>query len=124
MPADRDEPPTLAESALPAVTEMRFVVVDLEGGGSTIDVQEGEFEQVYNLRDPYSCTLFVALCRRHGETVYRRPRQRAVTVCVRTTVSRHAALWERFVVLSQRLDAGLADTTQRFVRDEVESGSR
>lgn len=41
----------------------------------------------------YSRLVFIALCRQEGATVYRRPRQRAVTVCVRTTVTKHNAVW-------------------------------
>jgi len=32
--------------------------------------------------DMYSRLLFIALCRQEGATVYRRPRQRVVTICV------------------------------------------
>jgi hypothetical protein len=124
MPVNQDRPPTLTESEMPAVTAAEFRVVEQEGLGPLLDVREGELEQVYNLVDPYSCIMFVALCRHEAVTVYRRPRQRSTTVCVRTTLSGHAALWERFVVLTKRLDARLAETTQQFVHDEVCSGTR
>lgn len=89
-----------------------------------LDVREGEYEQGYNLRDPYSCTLFVALCRRDGLMIYRRPRQRSSTVCVKTTASRHRAVWERFLVLSDRFERKLAAMTEQFVHEEVESHPR
>ena len=124
MPTHQDQPPTLSEAELPAIAGARFVVVEQEGGSSTLDVREGELEQVYNLRDPYSCTMFVALCRREDVTVYRRPRQRSTTVCVRTTISRHAALWERFLMLTERLNTKLAEAVRQFVGDEVDPSSR
>lgn len=124
MPTNQDPPPTLTEAELPAIRAMEFRIVEQEGHGPTLDVREGELEQVYNLGDPYSCIMFVALCRREAVTVYRRPRQRSTTVCVRTTISRHSELWKRFVVLTKRLDAKLAETTLQFVSDELESGTR
>lgn len=63
--------------------------------------------------------MFAALCRREGLLVYKRPRQRSATVCVRTTASKHSALWDRFLKLSRKLDAELADATQEFVRAEL-----
>jgi hypothetical protein len=124
MSANQDQPPTFTESELPAISPAEFRIVEQEGRGPTLDVREGELEQVYNLGDAYACIMFVALCRREAVTVYRRPRQRSTTVCVRTTVSRHAQLWERFVVLAKQLEGKLAETTQQFVRDEVGSGTR
>lgn len=59
-----------------------------------------------------------------GATVYRRPRQRAVTACVRTAVSKHKALWQRFLDLSALLDGQLAATTQQFVLEHIERGKR
>jgi hypothetical protein len=118
VPTDDRLPPTLTEAELPPVTSLEFLVMS-DGSRRSLDVREGEFEQVYNLQDPYSCWMFVALCRREGLLVYRRPRQRNVTVCVRTTASKHNALWERFVALSRKLDAQLAEAAQEFVRAEL-----
>jgi hypothetical protein len=123
MSADKD-PSTLTEAELPMITPLEFVLGEREDGSTTLDVREGEFEQAYSLRDPYSCILFVALCRREGVRIYRRPRQRTSTLCVKTTVSRHQQLWERFLVLSEPLDRKLAEITQQFVREEVESSPR
>jgi hypothetical protein len=124
MSANQDQPPTFMESELLAISPTEFRIVEREGRGPTLDVQEGELEQVYNLGDAYSCIMFLALCRREALTVYRRPRQRSTTVCVRATMSRHAALWEGFVVLVKQLDARLAETTQQFVREALDSGTR
>jgi len=114
----------LSEAELPAVTPLEFVVTPGDGGGPALGVREGEFEQVYNVQDMYSRLVFIALCRQEGATVYRRPRQRAVTVCVRTTVSKHNALWQRFLSLSAVLDGRLAETTQQFLAEQFEIGKR
>jgi hypothetical protein len=123
---DHRPPSTFTEAELPAITPLEFVVTPGEGGLSTttLDVREGEFEQTYSLQGPYSYWMFVALCRREGLTVYKRPRQRATTVCVKTTVSRHDALWQRFCELSRQLDAQLGEVTHRFVREHVEAAKR
>jgi hypothetical protein len=119
---DRRPPPTLTETELPAVTPLEFVVGVDDRGQPALDVRESEFEQGYNLRDAYSCSMFIALCRRDGLMVYRRPRQRTVTVCVKTTLSKHNALWARFLRLSDQLEARLSTTTQLFVLEHIEDG--
>lgn len=102
------------------MTPLEFVV-GVDGSGlPALDVRESEFEQGYNLRDPYSCSLFIALCRQAGVMVYRRPRQRTVTVRAKTTLSRHNALWQRFLELSDRLDEHLVSTTERFLLEHVD----
>ena len=98
--------------------------MDGDDGRASLDVREAEIEQLYNLQDMYSRLLFIALCRQHGATVYRRPRQRVVSVCVRTTVSKHNALWQRFLSLSAELDGLLAETTQQFLVANCEVGKR
>lgn len=124
--SDRRPPPTFSEAELPAVTPLEFVVGSGAGAGGlpVLDVRESEYEQGYNLRDSYSCSMFIALCRQEGLMVYRRPRQRTVTVCVKTTVSKHNALWARFLVLSDRLEAQLGSATELFVIEHVVGGKR
>jgi hypothetical protein len=112
----------LTEAELPAVSPLEFVVGVDDGDLPALGVRESEFEQGYNLRNAYSCSMFIALCRREGVAVYRRPRQRTVTVCVKTTVSKHNALWARFLRLSDQLDAQLSSTTQLFVLEYIEGG--
>jgi hypothetical protein len=80
---------------------LEFIAPRGDDGRPSLDVREAEIEQLYNVQDMYARLLF---CRQHGATVYRRPRQRAVSVCVRTTVSKHNALWQRFLSLSAELD--------------------
>jgi hypothetical protein len=121
---DRGAPPRLSEAELPAVTPLEFIVAPGDDGRPSLDVREGEFEQLYNVQDMYSRLLFIALCRQEGATVYRRPRQRVVTVCVKTTVSKHNALWQRFLSLSAELDGLLAETTQQFLVEQCELGKR
>lgn len=124
--SDRRPPPTFTEAELPAITPLEFIVAPGDGGPSTstLDVRESEFEQTYSLQEPYSYWMFVALCRREGLTVYKRPRQRATTVCVKTTASKHDALWLRFRELSRQLDAQLGEVTHRFVREHVQAVKR
>ena len=48
---------------------------------------EPEIELQYSLPDVWAVRLFVALCRKHGVTPYRYPRQRRTTVMVRVRQS-------------------------------------
>ena len=114
----------MSEAELPAVTPLEFVATRGDGGQPSLGVREGEFEQLYKVEDMYSRLLFIALCRQYRATVYRRPRQRVVSVCVRTTVSKHNALWQRFLSLSAELDGRLAEATQQFLVEECEIGKR
>ena len=119
-------PPTLTEAELPAITPLEFVVTPGDGGVSatTLDVRESEFEQAYSLQTPYSYSMFLALCRCERLRAYKRPRQRATTVCVKTTLSKHDALWLRFCELSRQLDAQLGEVAHRFVRERLGAGKR
>lgn len=116
----------MTEAELPAVTPLELVVTPGDGGLSTtkVDLRESEFEQSYNLQTPYSYSMFLALCRCEGLRAYKRPRQRATTVCVRTTVSKHDALWVRFCELSRQLDAQLGEVAHRFVREHLGTTKR
>jgi hypothetical protein len=122
--SDRGAPPRLSEAELPAVTPLEFVVTSGDDGHPSLGLREGEGERVYKVEDMYSRLLFIALCRQEGATVYRRPRQRVVTVCVRTTLSKHNKLWQRFLNLSAQLDGRLAETTQQFLAEQFETGKR
>ena len=109
-----------ADSSDADVTPLRFVVCEHDDGRPTLGVNEAEIEHVYRLREPYSCALFVALCHREGVKAYRRARQHEGTVCVRTTLSQHDALWARFVGLTRKLDEQLARVAQQFIEAEVD----
>ena len=108
----------------PTVTPMQFVVAAHEGGPPTLDLVEGEYEQRYRVGDEYAGALFVAVCRKHGARAYRRARLHQGTVCVKTSMTKHDALWAQFLSQSKRLDAALFEVTERFVRDEVEQSAR
>lgn len=122
--SDRGAPPRLTEAELPAVVPLEFIVTRGNNGRAGLDVREGEFEQVYSVDDMYSRLLFIALCRQEGLPVYRRPRQRVVTICVRTTLSKHNSLWQRFLGLSAMLDGQLAEATQQFLVEYCETSKR
>lgn len=122
MSSDRGAPPRLSEAQLPAVRPLEVVATRGDDGRPSLDVREAEIEQLYNVQDMYSRLLFIALCRQHGATVYRRPRQRVVSVCVQTALLKHNALWQRFVGLSAELDGLLAETTQQFLVEQCEIG--
>ncbi|MEO8917098.1 MAG: hypothetical protein ABI488_06705 [Polyangiaceae bacterium] len=62
--------------------------------------------------------------RQEGATVYRRPRQRVVTICVPATLSKHSAPWQRFLSLSAMLDGLLAEATQQFLIEHCETSER
>jgi len=111
----------LGEGASP-VTSARFVIAEDEDGAKRIEIVEGELEQRYGVGDDYACILFIAVCRMHGVRPYRRPRLQRTTVCVRTTVSKHEALWRQFLEQSRQLDARLAEVTEQFVL-EIERAS-
>ena len=122
--SSRGAPPRLSEAELPAVRPLEFIATRSEDGRPSLDVREAEIEQLYNVQEMYSRLLFIALCREQGATVYRRPRQRVVSICVRTTVSKHNALWQRFLSLSAELDGRLAEATQQFLVEQFETGKR
>lgn len=119
-------PPLLTEAELPAHTPLDLVVKPDEGGPSTttLELRQSEFEQVYTLKTPYSYSMFLALCRREGLRAYKRPRQRATVVCVKTTFAQHDALWQCFCELSRQLNAQLAEVAHRFEREHVGSTKR
>jgi hypothetical protein len=94
--SSRGAPPRLWEAELSAVRPLEFIATRSDDGRPSLDLRETEIEQLYDVQDMYSRLLFIALCHEHGR-VYMRPRQRVVvSVCVRTTVSKHNALWQQF----------------------------
>ena len=122
--SSRGAPPRLSEAELPAIRPLEIIATRGDDGRPSLDVRESEFEQLYKVEDMYSRLMFIALCRHDGATVYRRPRQRVVSVCVRTTVSKHNALWQQFLSLSAELDGRLAEATQQFLVEQFETGKR
>jgi aryl-alcohol dehydrogenase-like predicted oxidoreductase len=102
---------------------MQIVVSEDEEGSPKLDIVEGTFEQAYRVGEHHSVTLFLALARKRGLLPYRRARQHEGTVCVRTTLSEHDALWSEFLELDRRLGAHLAEVALAFVRQHVGSSS-
>ena len=105
--------------SIPPVRPAQFVVGEDDQGNPTLGVLESTLEQTYRVGDPHSVTLFLALARKKGLLPYRRPRQHEGTICVRTTLTEHDALWSEFLELDRELGARLAEVTRVFVREHV-----
>lgn len=117
-------PPRLSEAELPGITPPEVVDVRGADGQRGLDLRDGEYERVYSLPDQYTRLMFIALCRQEGVLVYRRPRQRNETLCVKTTVWKHRGLEQRFEELSALLDGELAEVIQRFLAKHLPSSGR
>ena len=82
--------------------------------------QEPSTEMQFNLRNPWSHQLFVALCRRYGIRPYRYRRMRYTSVCARAPRSfLDSVLWPEFQELDAALGAHLSEITDRIIREEV-----
>jgi hypothetical protein len=85
-----------------------------------LEQKETSVETVFRLPDRWSRRLFTALCRRHGLTPYRYPRQRYSTVVLRAPVSFiNKILWPEFLEIKSALDDYLNEATERIIREEV-----
>jgi hypothetical protein len=73
-----------------------------------LEQKETSVETAFRLPDRWSRRLFTALCRRHGLTPYRYPRQRYSTV-----------VWPEFLEIKSALDDYLNEATERIIREEV-----
>ena len=77
---------------------------------------EPSVEYKFKIDDPWKRQLFVALCRRNNLYPYRRPRQRAATVMLRTTRAMiDQILWPQFLELSELLHAYLDEATRDII---------
>jgi hypothetical protein len=82
--------------------------------------KERSVEIDFRLPDRWSRRLFTALCRRHGVTPYRYPRQRYSTVVLRAPASFiNNVLWPEFLEIKSALDEYLDAATERIIREEV-----
>jgi hypothetical protein len=82
--------------------------------------KEKSVETAFRLPDRWSRRLFTALCRRHGLTPYRYPRQRHSTVVLRAPASFiNKVLWPEFLEIKSALDEYLNEATERIIREEV-----
>jgi hypothetical protein len=85
-----------------------------------VEQKEKSVETAFRLPDRWSRRLFTALCRRHGLTPYRYPRQRYSTVVLRAPASFiNNVLWPEFVEIKSALDEYLNEATERIIREEV-----
>lgn len=113
------QPPDLAEADQPTSEPIQFLVERQADGTMTLGMRDAELEQRYAIADPYSRTLFSALCLHAGAKVYRRKRQHGTTVCVMAPLAVHDEVWARFLRLSAKLEDRLKLFTQEFVNSEV-----
>ena len=115
--------PRLSEAELPATPPE---IIDVRGLDDErgLELRDGAYERVYSLPDPYTRLMFIALCRQEGVLVYRRPRQRNETLCVKTTAWKHRGLEQRFEELSALLDGELAGVIQQFLAKHVQVSGR
>ena len=124
MSRNHGPPPRLSEAELPAITPPEIIGVRGADGQRGLDLRDGEYERVYSLPDQYTRLMFIALCRQEGVLVYRRPRQRNETLCVKTTAWKHRGIEQRFEELSALLDGELAEVVQRFLAEHFEVSGR
>lgn len=74
----------------------------------------------FSLADPWSRTLFLALCRRYALQPYRLARQRRTTVMLRAPKAFvDEVLWPEFQELDGLLRGYLGEVTLRIVREQV-----
>jgi hypothetical protein len=81
---------------------------------------ESGIEFRFRLPDPWSRQLFIALCRRYGLRVYRRPRMHRQNIMVKAPRSFVATtLWPEFREINAALVEYLAAITDKVIREEV-----
>jgi hypothetical protein len=86
---------------------------------------ELEIEMRFSIPNPWSCRLFIALCRRYGLKPFRYARMRRQTVVVkapRTFLER--TLWPQFLEIETALTSYLDDITEKVIREEVHDEAR
>ncbi|MEK7754106.1 MAG: hypothetical protein AAB654_19435 [Acidobacteriota bacterium] len=87
-----------------------------------LQLSDPAVEQKFRLTDVWSRRLLLALMRRYGIRPYRYGRQRHTTVMAK--VSRgfvEETLWPEFVELNEVLRRYLEETTERVIREGLES---
>ena len=82
--------------------------------------REATIEMKFSLPDPWSRSLFIALCRRYGLKPFRYARMRQQTIILRAPRSfLDAVLWPEFQELHAALTAYLTEITDKIIREEV-----
>jgi hypothetical protein len=105
------------EAAANASERIRRRLAELQLSGPAV-------EQKFRLTDVWSRRLLLALMRRYGIRPYRYAGQRHTTVMAR--VSRgfvEETLWPEFIELDEVLRRYLEETTERVIREGLESDS-
>ena len=82
--------------------------------------QEPDIEHRLSAPTPISQELLVTLCRRCGLEVYRQPRQRLSTVCVKAPAGFMRELWPLF----QKMAMVVEDAAQQAMSRVIERWSR
>jgi hypothetical protein len=78
--------------------------------------QEPEIEHKFNLQDDYGLRLFIALAHRYGLRVYRKPRMRHTSACVRAPKRFvDEVLWPEFLELVPTLVRYLDEAAERVI---------
>ena len=105
------------EAAANASDRIRRRLADLQ-------VSDPPVEQKFRLTDVWSRRLLLALMRRYGLRPYRYPGQRHTTVMARVPRGFvDQTLWPEFVELDEVLRRYLEETTERVIREGLESDS-
>lgn len=105
------------EAAANASDRIRRRLADLQ-------VSDPPIEQKFRLTDVWSRRLLLALMRRYGIRPYRYPGQRHTTVMARVPRGFvDHTLWPEFVELDEVLRRYLEETTERVIREGLESDS-
>jgi hypothetical protein len=101
------------EAAAAAIERIRAALKAAEKKETAVEVS-------FHLTDLWSRRLFTALCRRHGLTPYRYPRQRYSTVVLRAPKTFiNKTLWPEFLQIDKALREYLNEATERIIREEV-----
>jgi hypothetical protein len=80
----------------------------------------GEVEMTFNLQNPWSARLFIALCRRYELKPYRYRRQRRTTLNVRAPRNfLNGTLWPEFLAIDHELMAHLHEVTEGIIQKAI-----
>lgn len=106
---------TAAEAAMERIQEKLR-----QAPSSNQTTTDGAVEYKFSLNNQWSRQLFVALCRRHNLTPYRRYRQRHTTIMVKLPSEFvDKVLWPEFQALNKVLEEYIAKTVEKIIREEV-----
>lgn len=82
--------------------------------------KDHEIEMAFTLQNPWSCSLFIALCRRYGLKPYRYRRQRRTTLNVKAPRSFiNGTLWPEFCAIDAELMRHIDEITHRIIASAI-----